>query len=93
LAFAFSNQWVDQIFLLHALKRAERPADALFVFGHGKDIYFWGFVVAIMIFAVRAGISIYKGVHPLQEPELIIELMINYILLGLTLVFEGSPPS
>ncbi|MFT4888971.1 MAG: hypothetical protein ACI8V0_003211 [Pseudohongiellaceae bacterium] len=34
------NQWVDQIFLLHGLKRAAKPADEGFVFGHGKEIYF-----------------------------------------------------
>jgi len=51
----------NQVLLLHGLKRAKKPADEKFPFGHGKEIYFWSFVVAILIFAVGAGISIYEG--------------------------------
>ena len=51
----------NQILLLYGLKQSKKPADEQFPFGHGKEIYFWSFVVAIMIFAVGAGISIYEG--------------------------------
>jgi cation diffusion facilitator family transporter len=80
----------NQILLLYGLKQAKKPADDRFPFGHGKEIYFWSFIVAIMIFAVGAGISIYEGIHRLLEPAPIKNIMINYIVLVLAMIFEGA---
>lgn len=80
----------NQILLLYGLHRAKRPADKQFPFGHGKEVYFWGFVVAITIFTVGAGVSIYKGVHHLVHPVPIQNPTINYIVLACALVFEGA---
>ncbi len=80
----------NQILLLYGLKQSQKPADEKFPFGHGKEIYFWSFVVAIMIFAVGAGISIYEGVHRLFDPKPIDNVMINYIVLSLAILFEGA---
>jgi len=80
----------NQVLLLHGLKRASRPADKQFPFGHGKEIYFWSFVVAIMIFAVGAGVSLYQGIHHIQHPQVIQNPMVNYIVLGLAMIFEGA---
>ncbi|MHC4824447.1 MAG: cation diffusion facilitator family transporter [Planctomycetota bacterium] len=79
----------NQVLLLLGLKRAAKPADAQFPFGHGKEVYFWSFVVAILIFAVGAGISLYEGIIHLQHPSEIESVMVNYIVLGLALLFEG----
>ena len=79
----------NQGLLLYGMKRAQRPADDQFPFGHGKEIYFWSFVVAIMVFAVGAGVSIYEGVHRVLHPEPITDPFINYIVLALAAVFEG----
>ena len=79
----------NQILLLLGLKRAQKPADKNFPFGHGKEVYFWSFVVAIMIFAVGAGISIYEGIHSLSDPHEIENPMINYVVLILAMIFEG----
>jgi len=79
----------NQVLLLHGLKRASKPPDERFPFGHGKEIYFWSFVVAILIFAVGAGISIYEGIHRLLHPSPIKNIIINYIVLGLGIAFEG----
>ncbi len=79
----------NQLLLLLGLKKAKKPADKHYPFGHGKEIYFWSFVVAIMIFAVGAGISIYEGIHSLMDPHPVQNPMINYIVLGLAMVFEG----
>ena len=49
----------NQVLLLHGLKQANKPADEQLPFGHGKEIYFWSFIVAILIFSVGSGISIY----------------------------------
>lgn len=79
----------NQLLLLLGLKKAKKPADKQFPFGHGKEIYFWSFIVAIMIFAVGAGISIYEGIHSLMDPHPVENPMINYIVLGLAMIFEG----
>jgi cation diffusion facilitator family transporter len=79
----------NQGLLLYGLKRAKRPPDRQFPFGHGKEVYFWSFIVAILIFAVGAGISIYEGVHQLMDPHAITDPVINYAVLALAMVFEG----
>jgi cation diffusion facilitator family transporter len=79
----------NQALLLFGLRRSRLPADARFPFGHGQEVYFWSFIVAILIFAVGAGVSIYKGVHHLLHPVPIQDPYINYIVLALAVVFEG----
>ncbi len=80
----------NQILLLYGLKRSKLPANERFPFGHGKEIYFWSFVVAIMIFAVGAGVSIYEGIHRLYSPGPITNIIVNYVVLGLAIIFEGA---
>ena len=80
----------NQVLLLLGLKRAQKPADEQFPFGYGKEVYFWSFIVAILIFAVGAGISIYEGVQHILSPEPIKNPIINYIVLVLAMVFEGA---
>jgi cation diffusion facilitator family transporter len=80
----------NQGLLLFGLRQARKPPDEEFPFGHGKEIYFWGFVVAILIFAVGAGLSIYEGVRHILHPRPIESPFVNYIVLGLAMVFEGA---
>ena len=80
----------NQLLLLYGLRRAQRPADKQFPFGHGKEVYFWSFVVAILIFAVGSGVSIYEGIRHLLRPQPISNPLINYVVLGLAMVFEGA---
>jgi len=80
----------NQILLLHGLKQAKKPADEDFPFGHGKEIYFWSFIVAILIFAVGAGVSIYEGIRHVLHPVPMENPMVNYIVLALAIVFEGG---
>ena len=79
----------NQILLLHGLKQSRKPADDRFPFGHGKEVYFWSFVVAILVFALGSGVSIYEGVRHILQPEPIQNPMLNYIILGLAMLFEG----
>ena len=79
----------NQVLLLYGLRRAKKPADERHPFGHGKEIYFWSFVVAILIFAVGAGVSVYEGIHRILHPAEIQNVTINYFVLGLAVVFEG----
>ncbi len=80
----------NQILLLYGIRRSKRPPDENFPFGYGKEIYFWSFVVAILIFALGAGVSIYEGIHRLSRPGEIKDPMLSYIVLGVSFVFEGS---
>ncbi len=80
----------NQILLLHGLRRANRPADDEHPFGHGKEVYFWSFVVAILIFTLGAGISLYKGVQHVLDPYPIENPVVNYAVLALAVVFEGA---
>lgn len=80
----------NQVLLLLGMKRAQRPPDAQFPFGYGKEVYFWSFVVAILIFAIGAGVSLYEGILHVLEPEPISSPLVNYIVLGLGLIFEGA---
>ncbi len=80
----------NQVLLLYGMRRAEKPADMTHPFGYGRELYFWAFVVAIMIFATGAGVSIYEGVHKLNDPQPITDAYINYIVLGIAIVFEGG---
>ena len=79
----------NQVLLLNGLKRAQKPPDKDFPFGYGKEIYFWSFIVAILIFALGAGISIYEGILHIRHPEPIKSPYINYIVIGFAMVFEG----
>ena len=79
----------NQGLLLWGLKKSKLPADENYPFGHGKEIYFWSFVVAILIFALGSGISIYEGVQQLQHPHPIKNPTINYVVLCLAILFEG----
>ncbi len=80
----------NQVLLLYGMRRANRPADSRFPFGYGKEVYFWSFVVAILIFAVGAGVSIYEGVHRLLDPAPMEDVYLNYVVLGLAMLFEGA---
>lgn len=79
----------NQVLLLHGLKQSRKPAGPRFPFGHGKEIYFWSFVVAILIFALGAGISIYEGVQHILEPTPLGDPGISYVVLALAMLFEG----
>ncbi len=81
----------NQGLLLLGLHRGQRKADPNHPFGYGKEVYFWSFIVAILIFAVGAGVSIYEGIHHLQHPVAIRNPNINYIVLGLAFLFEAVP--
>ena len=80
----------NQVLLLHGLRKAEKPADDEFPFGYGKEVYFWSFVVAILIFALGAGISIYEGIKHIRHPSVIESPHVSYIVLAVALVFEGA---
>ena len=80
----------NQLLLLYGQKRARKPADDQHPFGYGRELYFWSFVVAILIFAGGAGVSVYEGVLHIREPEPLRDPTINYVVLAVAFVFEGA---
>ena len=79
----------NQVLLLFGLRQARKPADKRYPFGHGKEVYFWSFVVAILIFAVGSGLSIFKGLEHIKHPSEITSPLINYLVLGAAILIEG----
>lgn len=79
----------NQLLLLYGIKRSAKPADTRHPFGYGMEIYFWSFVVAVLLFSIGAGVSIYEGISKIQHPHLVESPYINFIVLGLAMVFEG----
>ena len=79
----------NQILLLIGLKRAKRPPSADFPLGYGKEIYFWSFIVAILLFSVGGLFSIYEGLHKLDSPEPLNSPLIAVAVLVFAIVAEG----
>ncbi len=80
----------NELLLLYGLRRAAKPPDADHPFGHGRELYFWSFIVSLAIFALGACASVYEGVQHLKAPVPIRNPAVNYVVLGLALVFEGG---
>jgi len=75
--------------LFHGLRRGARPADTAHPFGHGMEVYFWSLIVAVSIFGIGGGMSIYEGITHIQHPSTLQNPLINYIVLALAMVFES----
>jgi cation diffusion facilitator family transporter len=80
---------VNELLLLLGLHRSKKVPDSRHPFGYGKELYFWSFIVSILIFGLGGGISIYKGILHIIHPEEIGDPKISYIVLGLSVLFEG----
>jgi cation diffusion facilitator family transporter len=80
----------NQVLLLLGIKQSGRPPTPEHPFGYGLRLYFWAFVVAILIFGVGSGISIYEGISKIQAPHPVENAWVNYIVLSLGIVFEGA---
>ncbi len=80
----------NQVLLLYGQGRARRAPDRMHPFGYGRELYFWAFVVAMLIFAVGAGVSIYEGTMHYMDPEPLRDPTINYVVLGVAFLLEGG---
>src|ERR1700692_525618 len=80
----------NEILLLYGIHRSKQKSDADHPFGHGREIYFWSFVVSLLIFALGAGVAIYEGVSRILKPVPIESPIVSYIVLALAFIFEGG---
>jgi len=78
------------ILLLLGIKKSKRPADENHPFGYGNEVYFWSFIVAVLIFALGGGIALYEGIEHILHPKEVTDVIWNYVVLILAIVFEGS---
>ncbi len=80
----------NQLLLLYGLHRAAQPPDDMHPLGHGRELYFWSFIVAMVMFTMGAGVAGYEGVLHILNAEPMKDPMINYAVYGAALVFEGT---
>ncbi len=80
---------INEVLLLYGLHRANQPPDRDQPLGHGRELYFWSFIVALLVFSVGAGISLYEGIAHLRNPVAAGNHTIAYVVLGVSIVFEG----
>jgi cation diffusion facilitator family transporter len=81
---------VNEILLLYGIARSARPADREHPLGYAREVYFWSFVVALLIFTLGAGVSAYEGIHRLLDPQPIEHPVVIYVVLALSMVFESA---
>lgn len=79
---------INELLLLYGMHRSRRPPDSAHPLGHGRELYFWSFIVALMVFGVGAGVSLFEGVSHILHPLPIENPTVNYVVLGLSFAFE-----
>jgi cation diffusion facilitator family transporter len=79
----------NELLLLYGMKRAARPPDTSHPFGHGRELYFWSFIVALLVLVFGAALACYEGVNHILYPKPMRSLLTNYVVLGASFVFEA----
>jgi len=80
----------NEALLLYGYFRSARKPDETHPLGYGRELYFWSFIVALLLFAVGAGVSVYEGVLHILAPKPIAYVNVNYAVLALSAIFEGA---
>jgi cation diffusion facilitator family transporter len=79
----------NECLLLRGLKRSELPPDDAHPFGHGKELYFWSLIVAVVLFGLGGGVAFYEGIQHLLDPQPLTRALWSYLVLGIAAAFEG----
>jgi cation diffusion facilitator family transporter len=79
----------NELLLLIGERKSGKPADAKHPFGYGKEMYFWALIVALSVFSLGGGLSIYHGIDALRRPETLRDPTWNYVVLVVSALFEG----
>ena len=80
----------NQLLLLYGMHRGAKPADDLHPLGYGREIYFWSFIVALLMFTIGAGVTLLEGISHIRNPHDIADPNVNYVVLALSALFEGA---
>jgi len=79
----------NQLLLMWGRRQAKKPPDKYHPFGYGRELYFWSFVVAVLVFSLGAGVSVYEGIIHIVEPEPAVSPLIAYAVLLVAFLLEG----
>jgi cation diffusion facilitator family transporter len=79
----------NQLLLMWGRRQSKKPPDKLHPFGYGRELYFWSFVVAVLVFALGAGVSVYEGIIHIARPEPAVSPLIAYVVLAVAFALEG----
>ena len=79
----------NQLLLMWGRRQSRKPPDKYHPFGYGRELYFWSFVVAVLVFALGAGVSVYEGILHIMEPESALSPVIAYVVLLVAFLLEG----
>src|SRR3954468_6961640 len=80
----------NQLLLIWGRRQSRKPPDRMHPFGYGRELYFWSFVVAVLVFALGAGVSVYEGVIHILEPEPAVSPIVAYGVLLVAFLLEGG---
>jgi cation diffusion facilitator family transporter len=80
---------INQLLLMWGRHASRRPADRLHPFGYGRELYFWSFVVAVLVFSLGAGVSVYEGIIHIMHPEPAVSRIVAYAVLLIAFLLEG----
>ena len=81
---------LNEILLLYGLKKSQQPANYLHPFGYGRELYFWAFIVALLVFTLGSVVSIYQGIQHIRHPEEMVSPLVNYVVLIFAILCEGT---
>lgn len=87
-AYHSTSDTFNQVLLLYGIKKSKKPPDRFHPFGHGKEQFFWSFMVAVILFGIAGVLSVREGYHKLQHPEPLSHLGLTYAVLGVSVFFE-----
>jgi cation diffusion facilitator family transporter len=79
----------NQLLLMWGRRQAKKPPDKYHPFGYGRELYFWSFVVAVLVFSLGAGVSVYEGIIHIANPEKAVSPLIAYAVLLVAFLLEG----
>jgi cation diffusion facilitator family transporter len=78
------------LLLLYGIRRSQAEPDDNHPLGHGQELYFWSLMVAVLIFALGGGLSIYEGIDSFYESESGSHGLVSYVVLASAALFEGT---
>src|SRR5205085_12612154 len=79
----------NQLLLMWGRRQARKPPDKYHPLGYGREVYFWSFVVAVLVFALGAGVSIYEGIIHIAHPQPAVSPIVAYVVLLIAFLLEG----